>query len=94
MLRLHVSLVLHNESGAYQTCSYVSMNRLQCDRRKGKSPLSISSKHEFKWYSANGCTLKILILRRTYPSYNLCSASTSHFLKSRQTYSMKHLSHG
>jgi hypothetical protein len=30
MLRLHFTLVLHNESGEYQTCSFVSMKRVQC----------------------------------------------------------------
>ena len=37
-----------HESGAYQTCSYVSMNRVIV--KEGKSPLSISGEHEFKWY--------------------------------------------
>jgi len=85
MLRLHFTLVLHHESDAYQTCSKVSMNRVQCERRK-----SMSGKHEFKWYSANGSTL--MLLRRTYPSYSLHSASRSHFLKSLQTYLQSNIS--
>ena len=48
MPRLNFTLVLHNESGAYQTCSYVCMNRVSVN--EGKSPLSISGEHEFKWY--------------------------------------------
>ena len=55
---------------------------IECSVTEGKSPFSISGKHEFKWYSANGSTLKLL--RRTYLSYSLHLASRSHFLKSLQ----------
>ena len=38
---------------------------IECSVTEGNSPFSISGKHEFKWYSANGSTLKLL--RRKYP---------------------------
>jgi hypothetical protein len=63
---------------------------IECSVTEGKSPLSISGKHEFKWYSANGSTLKLL--RRTYLSYSLHSASRSHFLKSLQKYIQSNIS--
>ena len=33
---------------------------IECSVTEGKSPFSISGKHEFEWYSANGSTLKLL----------------------------------
>jgi hypothetical protein len=55
---------------------------IECSVKEGKSSLSMSGKHEFKWYSANGSTL--MLLRRTYPSYSLHSASRSQTVSSKQ----------
>jgi hypothetical protein len=63
---------------------------IECSVKEGKSSLSMSGEHEFKWYFANGSTL--MLLRRTYPSYSLHSASRSHFLKSLQTYLQSNIS--
>ena len=59
-------------------------------KRRKVTSLSIFGKHEFKWYSANWSTLKVL--RRTYLSYTLYSASRSHFLTSLQTYLQSNIS--
>ena len=88
MLRLHFTLVLHNESGTYQTCSYVSMNKLRCERRK-VTYLNFQQTWIqvvlWKWiYSKR--------LRRTHQSHSLCSASRSHVLKSHQTYLQSNIS--
>ena len=56
---------------------------IECSVTQGKTPFSISGKHEFKWYSANGSTLNLL--RRTYLSHSLHLVSRSHFLKSLQS---------
>ena len=63
---------------------------MECSVTEGKSPFSISGKHEIKWYSANGSTLKLL--RRTYLSYSLHLASRSHVLKTLQTYLQSNIS--
>ena len=88
MPRLNFTLVLQNESGADLTCYYVSMNRVQCERRKVTSLYIL-----WTWIQAilwNGSTL--MLLRRTYPSYSLHSASRSDFLKSLQTFPQSNIS--
>ncbi len=63
---------------------------IECSVTEGKSHFSTSDKHEFKWCSTNGSTLKLL--RRTYLLYSLHSASRCHFLKSLQTYLQSNVS--
>jgi len=63
---------------------------IKCSMTEGKSSFSISGKHEFRWCSANGSTLKLL--RRKYLSCSFHSATRSHFLKSLQTYLQSNIS--